>query len=114
MSSPASAKATAGQPSLASHQSLGLASPAVAREARRRLAGAAGFEPANAGTKNRCLTTWRRPSRRERGYIDGCRLVGRGRAPGSPRPHRASGKFLDPAIRVRRLAALDGDEALAD
>ena len=26
------------------------------------LAGAAGFEPANAGTKNRCLTTWRRPS----------------------------------------------------
>ena len=30
----------------------------------RWLAGAAGFEPANAGTKNRCLTTWRRPSRR--------------------------------------------------
>src|SRR6186997_2075484 len=30
---------------------------------RKRLAGAAGFEPANAGTKNRCLTTWRRPSR---------------------------------------------------
>src|SRR3954471_8162890 len=27
------------------------------------LAGAAGFEPANAGTKNRGLTTWRRPSR---------------------------------------------------
>ena len=25
------------------------------------LAGAAGFEPANAGTKNRCLTTWPRP-----------------------------------------------------
>src|SRR6266480_4526395 len=31
-----------------------------------KLAGAAGFEPANAGTKNRCLTTWRRPSRRAR------------------------------------------------
>src|SRR4029078_5571743 len=31
---------------------------------QRMLAGAAGFEPANAGTKNRCLTTWRRPSRR--------------------------------------------------
>src|SRR5437763_4576486 len=31
---------------------------------RVKLAGAAGFEPANAGTKNRCLTTWRRPSRR--------------------------------------------------
>lgn len=38
-----------------------------------RLAGAAGFEPANAGTKNRCLTTWRRPSRR-------IRMCGRGRA----------------------------------
>ena len=25
------------------------------------LAGAAGFEPANAGIKSRCLTTWRRP-----------------------------------------------------
>ena len=23
--------------------------------------GAEGFEPANVGTKNRCLTTWRRP-----------------------------------------------------
>ena len=34
-----------------------------------RLAGAAGFEPANAGTKNRCLTTWRRPSS-VRGYIE--------------------------------------------
>jgi hypothetical protein len=26
------------------------------------MAGAAGFEPANAGTKNQCLTTWRRPN----------------------------------------------------
>ncbi len=26
------------------------------------LAGAQGFEPRNGGTKNRCLTTWRRPS----------------------------------------------------
>lgn len=25
------------------------------------LAGTAGFEPANAGTKTQCLTTWRRP-----------------------------------------------------
>lgn len=25
------------------------------------LAGTAGFEPANAGTKTRCLTTWPRP-----------------------------------------------------
>jgi hypothetical protein len=28
-----------------------------------RLAGAAGFEPAHGGTKNRCLTAWLRPSR---------------------------------------------------
>src|SRR6476619_6609820 len=34
----------------------------MAQQVRTRLAGAAGFEPANAGTKNRCLTTWRRPS----------------------------------------------------
>lgn len=26
------------------------------------MAGAAGFEPAHAGTKNQCLTTWRRPN----------------------------------------------------
>lgn len=25
------------------------------------MAGAEGFEPPNAGTKNQCLTTWRRP-----------------------------------------------------
>lgn len=29
---------------------------------KRGLAGAAGFEPANGGTKSRCLTTWRRPN----------------------------------------------------
>ena len=28
-----------------------------------RLAGVAGIEPANGGTKNRCLTTWLHPSR---------------------------------------------------
>ena len=28
------------------------------------LAGAPGFEPGNGGTKNRCLTTWRRPNAR--------------------------------------------------
>ncbi len=27
-----------------------------------KMAGAAGFEPANADTKNRCLTTWLRPN----------------------------------------------------
>src|SRR5438270_8561295 len=78
----------------------------------RLLAGAAGFEPANAGTKNRCLTTWRRPSRRsaragearlipagpavERG--DGVfaaaallRAYGRTRDPGFPRPYLLRG-----------------------
>lgn len=33
------------------------------RYQERRVAGAAGIEPANAGTKNRCLTAWRRPNR---------------------------------------------------
>ena len=28
------------------------------------MAGSAGFEPANAGTKTQCLTTWRRPTER--------------------------------------------------
>src|SRR3546814_10610086 len=31
---------------------------------RYRLAGAEGFEPAHAGTKNRCLTAWLRPNSR--------------------------------------------------
>ncbi len=30
---------------------------------RVKLAGALGFEPRYGGTKNRCLTTWRRPNR---------------------------------------------------
>src|SRR5690349_11485557 len=29
------------------------------------MAGAPGFEPGNVGTKNRCLTTWRRPNSRQ-------------------------------------------------
>ena len=28
------------------------------------VAGAAGFEPTNVGTKSRCLTTWRRPNKK--------------------------------------------------
>lgn len=35
---------------------------AKSAKAAQSLAGVAGFEPANAGTKNRCLTTWRHPS----------------------------------------------------
>lgn len=27
------------------------------------MAGVEGFEPSNAGTKNRCLTTWRHPNK---------------------------------------------------
>src|SRR4051812_30888842 len=30
------------------------------------MAGAEGFEPTNAGSKDRCLTTWRRPSMKDR------------------------------------------------
>ena len=36
----------------------------------RRLAGAEGFEPPNAGTRNQCLTTWRRPIIYHLQYID--------------------------------------------
>ena len=32
------------------------------RTLREKLAGVLGFEPRNAGTKNRCLTTWRHPN----------------------------------------------------
>ncbi len=40
------------------------------RETRRRLlAGAGGFEPPNAGTKIRCLTTWRRPNLRAQSVL---------------------------------------------
>ncbi len=33
------------------------------RSCEGELAGAPGFEPGNGGTKNRCLTAWRRPNR---------------------------------------------------
>jgi hypothetical protein len=36
------------------------------------LAGAAGFEPANDGTKNRCLTAWPRPIGRKDYSEDYC------------------------------------------
>ena len=34
----------------------------VAYQMSRKLAGVAGFEPAHADTKNRCLTTWLHPN----------------------------------------------------
>ena len=37
------------------------------------LAGAAGIEPANADTKNRCLTAWRRSIKREAVFIESSR-----------------------------------------
>ena len=36
-------------------------SPLETNNLSEKLAGAAGFEPANGGTKSRCLTAWRRP-----------------------------------------------------
>ena len=33
------------------------------------MAGVAGFEPAHAGIKTRCLTAWRHPSNRERAIV---------------------------------------------
>ena len=69
----------------------------------QRLAGAAGFEPANAGTKNRCLTTWRRPTvAAAYSGAGGC---------GKPLPSPpGSAQPVHPAVRVGRLAALDRDE----
>ena len=32
------------------------------------MAGAAGFEPANVDSKNRCLTAWRRPNKPKPNY----------------------------------------------
>lgn len=39
---------------------------------RERVAGAPGFEPGNAGTKNRCLTAWRRPIAGPGAVMSGC------------------------------------------
>ena len=33
------------------------------------VAGVAGFEPTNVGTKSRCLTTWRHPNNLAMGYM---------------------------------------------
>ncbi len=35
----------------------------ICKKFEKMLAGTAGFEPANASTKNWCLTTWRRPTK---------------------------------------------------
>src|SRR5205814_963254 len=61
------------------------------------LAGAAGFEPANAGTKNRCLTTWRRPSRRAACAGEGALIAA------SPRNGRGCGGQLRLRERLDRF-----------
>ena len=60
------------------------------------LAGAAGFEPAHGGTKNRCLTAWLRPSRAAP-YSGRCEDV-KGRQDRRPRHHlRAARSISEPA-----------------
>src|SRR5688572_17688955 len=71
------------------------------------MAGAAGFEPASAGTKNRALTTWRRPSM---GALGGA--LGRGAAySGNAALEKAESG--DPATALRRggLKLGSGDRA---
>ena len=61
------------------------------------LAGAAGFEPANAGSKVRCLTAWRRPKAAPN--IGGA----------APRGNHQAGAWITtsvPGARPRRAAAL--------
>ena len=61
------------------------------------LAGAAGFEPANAGTKNRCLTTWRRP------------IIRPARYPCCGRTYSQTGRLLQDAAR-RPFAVATGQQ----
>src|SRR5690606_33446597 len=67
------------------------------------LAGAAGFEPAHGGTKNRCLTAWLRPNFRCERVYSGSPLIG-----------KAALEAHDPPIGVRRLAALDSDQLVLE
>ncbi len=67
------------------------------------MAGAAGFEPANAGIKSRCLTAWRRPNMRLQG---GGPIAARlPMTIPSVQPH-------DPMMRIGSKSALDGNELL--
>lgn len=75
------------------------------------MAGAAGFEPADADTKNRCLTTWRRPNRvratpyseawREGNHLFLCHRMPHGQSPVDNRKWRR----LDTDIGQCRLPA---------
>src|ERR1700754_860954 len=89
----------ANDPALAYPRRTSIGGESVSRSKilRIRLAGAAGFEPANAGTKNRCLTTWRRPNTcREPGVGTG--LIEPPARDGTP--DGASEKPLQPAVRI--------------
>src|SRR3546814_4451332 len=66
-----------------------------------RLAGAAGFEPAQGGIKSRGLTAWRRPN----GRCDARSIARRRLMQGG-----VGSEARDPTVRVRRAAALDVDE----
>ena len=71
------------------------------------MAGVAGFEPANAGTKNRCLTTWRHPSSPS--------LIGSGERPYSVQKPLGNKRFgliypVDPSIGIGCRAALNFDQ----
>jgi hypothetical protein len=68
---------------------------------KRGLAGAGGFEPPNAGTKNRCLTTWRRPN------------IGVGRPYSGPviKGNRSI-EAHNPIMGVRCYATLNSDQTI--
>src|SRR5689334_22321942 len=66
------------------------------------VAGAAGFEPAHAGTKNRCLTAWLRPNRREGGPYSGSPGA-RKDAPGAP-ASPVRGDAVGAVVAVDRVA----------
>ena len=38
-------------------------SQTIVKKVKMSMAGAVGFEPTNADSKNRCLTAWRRPNK---------------------------------------------------
>ncbi len=69
------------------------------------MAGAAGFEPANAGIKSRCLTAWRRPNM--------C-LQGGGPIAARLAMTIPSVELHHPMMRIRRKSALDGNQPVLD
>jgi hypothetical protein len=72
--------------------------------------GAPGFEPGNGGTKNRCLTAWRRPSR----VIAFTRVARPQRAPGTPPGVGSASARIDQQQRRRRGSARRRRQHLPD